>query len=304
MDFGLASFQELQDFYPEIIDEITGFAQGVHALTEEVAGFLLSLGIFETTGQCSVFAFQSRSSVIVGRNYDMLLALKKFTEASLVAPQNKYAYLSHSDVFIGRSDGLNECGLFIAVAFVNGTTTQPGIGFHILIRKILEECSNTQQAVQLIQQTKVASANNFLIADRQGTLAVVEAAPQKKVLRYPLPRQKFIYITNQFVSPDMQAIDQGGITWSKSQERFQVLQKKLVSTNQLDLHTAKTILADPCVCLDLKKQKFGTIWSWVADLNMHRIERAETKPKVTNFKTDSRLEWWLNKRIKNTRTTV
>jgi predicted choloylglycine hydrolase len=228
----------------------------------------------------------------------MLWSLKKFTESSLIAPKDKYAYISQSDVFIGRSDGINEKGLFVAMSFVNGTKTQPGIGFHFLVRKILEDCDSTEQAIQVIQKTTVASTNNFLLADAIGNIAVVESAPEKSVVRYPKSNENFIYITNQFVTEEMAQFDKGGVEWSKSKERYQGLQDRLAIAGHMNLSQAKEILADKCVCLHLKKEQFGTIWSVVANLNELVIERAETKPTLSNFKPETRLDWWLKKRVR------
>lgn len=298
MEFGLSSYEVLKGYYPEVVEEITGFADGIKAAPEQLAAFLLSLGMFNTTGQCSVFAYRNNDNVIVGRNYDMLFAFKKFTESSLIAPKNKFAYIGQSDVFIGRSDGVNEKGLSIAMSFVNGSEPEPGISFHFVVRKVLENCQTTNEAIQLIQSTKVSSANNFLIADRTGDIAVVESAPQKSLVRRPEETQNFIYITNQFITDGMKVFDQGGVEWSKSGERYSSLKSSLSAVDQMSLQKAKEILSDKCVCLDLKKEKFGTIWSVVASLKELKIERAETKPKITNYKPDTRLDWWLRKRRK------
>ncbi|WP_422858482.1 C45 family autoproteolytic acyltransferase/hydrolase [Flagellimonas sp. S174] len=294
--FGLESYKELESFYPEVVEEIKGFAKGINDKPENLGAFLLSLGVFETNGQCSVFAFRNKNSVIVGRNYDMLFEFKKFTESSLIAPKDKYAYISQSDVFIGRSDGINEKGLSIAMSFVNGTEVKPGIGFHFIVRKVLENCSETNQAIKLIENTPVSSSNNFLIADAIGDIAVVESAPQKSMVRRPGHNQNHIYITNQFMTNEMKAFDRGGVEWSKSSERASQMENKLNSIESMDTQKAKEILSDKCVCLNLKKEKFGTIWSVVANLTNLSIERAENLPKVSNYKPEKRLDWWLKKR--------
>jgi predicted choloylglycine hydrolase len=295
MDFGLESYRELKIFFPEVIEEIEGFAKGINDKPEKLGAFLLSLGVFDTTGQCSVFAFKNNDSVIIGRNYDMLFDFKKFTESSLIAPKGKYSYISQSDVFIGRSDGINEKGLSIAMSFVNGTVVQPGISFHFIVRKVLENCNTTAQALKLIENAKVSSANNFLIADRTGDIAVIESAPQKSNVRRPENKEQFIYITNQFKTKEMQTFDRGGVEWSKSLERYNGLKNCLTSVSYMDSYKAKEILSDKCICLDLKKEKFGTIWSVVANLNTMNIERAESKPTTKNYKTETRLDWWMKK---------
>ena len=67
----------------------------------------------------------------MAENYDMLFEFKKFTESSLIAPRDKYAYISQSDVFIGRSDGINEKGLFIAMSVCgwNNNSTRNRVSF-------------------------------------------------------------------------------------------------------------------------------------------------------------------------------
>ena len=294
--FGLASFQELKLFYPEIIDEIKGFAEGIQDTPENLAAFLLSIGVLDGTAQCSVFAYRNSKRTLMGRNYDMLYAFKKFTESSLVVPTNKFASISQSDVFIGRVDGVNEKGLGIAMSFVNGRTIQPGVHFYFIVRKVLEDCATVTEAIELILSANVSTATNFIVADKLGDMAVVESAPEQKMVRRS--KSNFISITNQFQLVEMKAFDRGGVGWSKSAERYASIEERLSRLNALDMEKGKEILADKCVCLDLKKEKFGTIWSTIIDLNNLQIERAEGRPKKTNFKVDNRLDWWMNKKMK------
>jgi hypothetical protein len=46
MDFGLDSYQELESFFPEVIEEIEGIAKGIKDKPEKLGAFLLSLGVF------------------------------------------------------------------------------------------------------------------------------------------------------------------------------------------------------------------------------------------------------------------
>ncbi|WP_350284381.1 C45 family peptidase [uncultured Croceitalea sp.] len=297
-EFGVNCIPELGTYYPEVLEEINGFADGIEENPNNVAAFLLSLVASGFNGQCSVFAFKNDDAVIVGRNYDMPLAFKKFTESSLIAPSDKWAYIGQSDVFIGRSDGINEKGLFTAMSFVNGKTVRPGVSFHFIIRKVLENASSTEEAIELIKQAKVSSSNNFIVADAHGHIAVVESAPEQSRIINLTNGHRYLHITNQFMNKDMQAIDQGNLDWSKSMERYQGINQQLRTESNVNVKKAKEILSDACICLDLKKEKFGTIWSLVANLKTLEIERAESKPKVNNFKEEARLDWWLKKRNK------
>ena len=294
--FGTRCYQELKAFYPELIAEVQGFAKGLGIDESTLGAFVAGLGVFEDSSKCSVFAFANNDAVIFGRNYDMLFRFKKLTESSLIAPENKYAYISQSDLFIGRSDGINEKGLAVAMSFVNTGGIRPGITFHFIIRKVLENCATVYEGIEVIKSARFASGNNFLLADKQGNLAVVETAPQGYAVRKPENGASFIHITNQFETPQMKPFDRGGIAWSKTAERCDRLKNLLSSSSNMDLKTAKKILSDKSVCLHLKKEKFGTIWSVAANLNELHIERAESIPNPGNYKPDPRLNWWLGKK--------
>lgn len=294
-DFGAQCYQEVKRFYPELIAEFQGFAEGWNIEEERLGAFVAGLGVFDTTGKCSAFAFRNQDSVILGRNYDMLYKFQKTTESSLIVPHDKFAYISQSDVFIGRCDGINETGLAIAMSFVNGTKIQPGITFHFIVRKVLETCSSVAAAISVIQSAKVASANNFLVADAAGDMAVIESAPQGCWVRYPTENQTFLAITNQFQAPEMKSFDQGELTWCRSAERYQCLSAYLKQNAQIDLEKAKHILSEAPVFLDLKQEQFGTLWSIVCNLKTLAIERAEGKPKVAKYRPETRLAWWLQK---------
>ena len=121
---------------------------------------------------------------------------------------------------------LTKKDLSVAMSFVNGTEIQTGISFHFIVRKILEDCENTKQVIELIQKAKVSSANNFLIADKNGEIVVVESTPQKSIVRRPQKNEQFIYITNEFKSKEMQTFDRGGVEWSKSTERYNGLKEQ------------------------------------------------------------------------------
>ena len=293
--FGTQCYQEVKDFYPELIAEFQGFAKGWNIEENHLGAFVAGLGVFDTTGKCSAFAYRRQDGVIFGRNYDMLYKFQKTTESSLIAPRDKFAYISQSDVFIGRCDGINEKGLAIAMSFVNGTKIQPGITFHLIIRKVLETCSTVAEAIAVIQSAKAASANNFLVADAAGNMAVLESAPQGFEVRYPVENQTFLCITNQFQTPEMKSFDQGGLSWCQSEERYQCLSSCLETTFQMDIDTAKHILSEAPVFLDLKSEQFGTLWSVIFDLKTLAIERAEGKPRFAKYSPETRLAWWLQK---------
>jgi predicted choloylglycine hydrolase len=303
IQFGLESYPDLKQFFPEVIDEIKGFAEGAKVNKEKLAGWLLSIGGFEYEAQCSIFAFQNEKETIVGRNFDSLFKFQKYTESSLICPKDKYSYISQSEIFIGREDGLNEKGLFIAMTYVNGKAPKPGINFLFTVRYVLENCASTEEAIKVIDEIPISTYNNFLVADRNGDMAVVEASPYQNVVRRPLKDSRFIGCTNQFHDAEMKTLENPGVEWSKSTERMTAINQYLMRKKHLSIEDSKEILSDKkaCLCLDLRELGFGTLWSVVANLNTLDLFRSEGQPKKTNYKQDKRLQDYLTKKTKITK---
>ncbi|MDM5155537.1 C45 family autoproteolytic acyltransferase/hydrolase [Bacillus sp. DX1.1] len=290
--FGKQSNALLKDFYPELIEEIQGFAEGCHVTYEQVSSFLLSIGVFESQAQCSIFASYNGSEVIMGRNYDLIFDLKQFTESSLICPVDKYCYVGHSDVFLGKVDGINEQGLAVAITLVQSECKEAGLNFYVAVRKILENASTIEEAIHILREFPSSICNNYLLADHSGNMAVVEKAPQNMVVRRPKENEHFIVCANHFVSEEMIALQQNmNNDWSKSQNRYTYMEEQLRRNPYLNQEIAQRILSNSkeYVCLNLKKYNFGTLYSVIYELNDLRINRAEGQPNRCKYKEDKRL---------------
>src|SRR6266849_7266162 len=69
-EFGRKSEKEVKRVFPEILDELRGFATAVHTSYDNLASFLLGVGAFKVEGACSEFAAFNGSDMVLGRNYD------------------------------------------------------------------------------------------------------------------------------------------------------------------------------------------------------------------------------------------
>ncbi|WP_459502297.1 C45 family autoproteolytic acyltransferase/hydolase [Bacillus sp. C1] len=290
--FGRQSHVRLNDFYPELIEEMKGFAEGCHATYEEVSSFILSIGVFEPQAQCSIFACFNGSEVMMGRNYDLIFDMKKYTESSLVCPNDTYSYIGHSDVFLGKVDGMNEKGLAVAITLVQSEYKEVGLNFYVAVRKILENASTVEEAIHILREFPSSICNNYLLADKSGNIAVVEKAPYNMYVRRPQADEVFIVCTNHFVSKEMMALQKNiDNDWSKSQNRYMYMEERLRGNLQLNREDAQDILSNSKehVCLNLKKNNFGTLYSVVYELKGLKIHRAEGQPNRCKYKEDRRL---------------
>ncbi|MFA9455139.1 C45 family autoproteolytic acyltransferase/hydrolase [Halalkalibacter sp. AB-rgal2] len=286
LEYGKLCIPILAEFDADFVKEIQGFADGCHASFEEVSSFLLSIGVFEQSSQCSIFAAFNGNEVIIGRNYDMLYSLKHITESSLVCLKNKNKYLGHSDCFVGKVDGINEHGLFVGITAVPHEGKKPGLNFYFACKQILEHCRNVEEGIGILKRFPSSVANNYLLADPSGKMAVVEVTPNTFQVRRP--HNNYIHCTNHHMGvPVVESWN-----WSKSIDRFQTLDRALAEhVNNMELSIAQTIMSETKghVCLNLRDHQFGTLFSVVANLNTLEISRAEGQPNKAKYRTEQRL---------------
>ncbi len=304
LDFGRQSEKIAARHLPEILEEIKGFADGCKGSYDYSASFLLNIGIQEFRApNCSLFAAANSSEVIFGRNHDYSPAFKKFAESCLVSPKGGFSFIGQSDVFIGKCDGVNEKGLAIGMASVAGKTMRPGINFEIANRYVLEKCATVQEAVNALLKLEFSTAQNFLLADRSGEMAVVEACADKIRVRKPENEKGFIVATNNFLHPEMKDREQDHDgDWFHSEARYRTIHDTLIQHNgELRLQDAQRLLSGRYgfVCQYDKRSGIDTIWSVVADLKGPQIFRAEGNPGRTKFKEDGRLLEEIDKRNNN-----
>jgi predicted choloylglycine hydrolase len=286
LNLGLECKNQVKTFFPEILEEIQGFADACELNYDQLASFILAIGSEEH--QCSVFAVTDGQNVFMGRNYDMYYAFREYVESYLTMPDKGYWNLGNTDIFVGREDGVNEKGLAIAMSGIV-TYISPGIGFHIAVRYVLDKCATVKEGVKFLTEIPHYSTISYLLADVSGEMTVVEASPQKTAVRVP-QEDAFIVSTNHFVHPKM--LDIALYEPPDSRTRYDTIVKTLTNrTGKLNEELVKSILSDHTglVCSHRENIKLGTLWSIVANLKKLRILRAEGHPCRTEYKQDSRL---------------
>jgi predicted choloylglycine hydrolase len=301
LEFSRKSESEVKRVFPEILEEIKGFSDACHSPYEEFGAFIFCIGAFKYEPECSVFASHDESDVVFGRNYDFFYSLKDVTESCLALPKDGYYSLGHSDVFIGKEDGINEKGLAIGMTGVDSKGNKPGISFILAIRCVLDKCANVTEALKVLSHAHFTSTYNFLLADKEADLAVIEAAPEKVTIRRPEEGEKFIVCTNHFVHPDMTRFEDIKARCWDSVPRYNAIYDSLMKRNgRINIENAQEILSNHTgyVCSHQEKIKLGTLWSIVARLKKLEILRAEGHPCKTKYKEDSRLNRAVQKRQK------
>jgi len=299
MTFGAECEKEVKRVFPDVLDEIRGFAEAYHISYERFSSFIFSIGVSKPAA-CSIFATFNGSDVVFGRNYDFFYRFKKHSESFLTAPANGYRSVGNSDIFIGREDGVNEKGLAVAMTFVAPKEVKPGINFALLCRCVLDKCSSIKEALETLTKAHYLCANAYLVADREGNMAVVEACTKKVRIRKPEEQNRFIVCTNQFIHPEMLEMENQNERPPDSINRYIAIYDAIKQrSGRLDEKTAQKILSDHAgyVCSHIESIQLGTLWSIVATLKKLQIFMAEGHPCRTKYKMDTRLNKALKARI-------
>ena len=302
LDFGRKSEKEVKRFFPEILEEIQGFSDACHASYEQLAALMLSIGAFKAELiECSAFATFNGSDVVFGRNYDFYYSFKKYTESYLTCPKEGYWSIGHSDIFVGREDGVNEKGLAIAMTGVNEKSIKLGVNFILATRCVLDKCASVQEGIKTLSNAHFSTTSNYLIADKEASMAVVEASPDKVRVRRPEEGNNFIVCTNHFLHPEMLKTENQKERCWDSIPRYAAIYNALKQQDgKINTKTAQKILSNHTgyVCSHQKNIKLGTIWSIIVTLKKLQISRAEGHPCKAKYKPDTRLNKAIRMRAK------
>jgi predicted choloylglycine hydrolase len=291
LTFGANCEKEVKRIFPDVLDEMRGFADACHAPYRRLSSFIFSIGVSKPSA-CSVFATFNGSEVLFGRNYDFFYRFKKHSESFLTVPTNGCRSVGNSDIFIGREDGVNEKGLAVAMTFIAPKQVKPGINFALLARCVLDTCASVKEALKVLTEAHHLCANSYLVADREGDMAVVEACPEKVRVRKPEDKSNYIVCTNHFMLPEMIKMENQKERPPDSMNRYTAIYEAIKQRRgKIDIETAQKILSNHkgYVCSHIASIKMGTLWSVIATLKKLQIFRAEGHPCRTKYRIDTRL---------------
>jgi len=293
-EFARGSESEIGRIFPELLDEMAGFADGCQASKEDTMAFVLGNATFGIgTTACSVFAAVNGPDVVIGRNHDTLYKFRQHLMAYLTCPEGGYRSIGHSDLYTGREGGLNEMGLAVGMAAVEEREIKPGMNLAHAVRYVLDKCGGVDEAIGALSDMRHTTANNFLLVDKKGNMAVVEAAPGRVRTREPEERKGFIVCTNHFLHPDMLDRENREKRCWDSEVRYNAIHAALEGRKgKVSVEDAQAILSDHSghVCFHDKDGGLGTLWSVVAVPARSRVYRAEGHPCRNKYREDFRLE--------------
>lgn len=126
-------------------------------------------------GGCSLAARAAGGEVRLVRNYDLSPDLN---EGFLLRSEwTGRAVMGMVEFLWGLSDGINDAGLSVALAYGGSSRTGEGFGITTILRYLLETCTTVEGALAVLARVPSHMAYNLVLADRHGQTASVELSP-------------------------------------------------------------------------------------------------------------------------------
>lgn len=174
----------MQDHMPELVpvyDRLVLLAGG----SDRAARFLSTWCPPCYLGGCSIAAVADGTDVRLVRNYDLSPDLN---EGLLLRSEwTGRPVMGMVEFLWGLSDGINDAGLSIALAYGGRSETGTGFGITTILRYVLEVCDTVEQARQVLLRVPSHMAYNVVVADASGQIASLELLPGGGAHESPYP---------------------------------------------------------------------------------------------------------------------
>lgn len=281
-------------YYPEILEEIKGIADGQKDSFENLYTFLLSMYCFEFENHCTCMALKNNDNIILGRNSDFLVELEKLYMNCLYNLDNAFAFNGNTTAFVQMEDGVNEYGLAIGLTFVYPKIRKAGFNAGMLVRYLLEKYKTTNEVIKCLKILPIASQQTLTIADNTGEILVVECNCNNIEVIKPNEDGNFVAIANEFNTEKMKKYNNYDVDNWKAEERYSVAYNSLKeNNNNFSVELVKDILSGKYgfMCQYDRKTNADTVWSVIYDVKNKKIYRVEGNPSRKQFKEDKRLKF-------------
>lgn len=291
-DFAIKCLPIYEEFYPEIVEEIKGMADGLRIGYMDIANFLFTMYSFVFDNKCSCVAISDKGKTFFARNSDFIVSIEKLCDSAYYKLDNVYSFIGNTTAWTEMEDGINEYGLAVGLTFIYPIKIKPGFNAGMLVRYILEKCKTTDEAILALKKIPISSPQTITLAGKNGDIAVVECNCDKVIVLTPENEKKYVFTTNHFVSEEMKEYQFDGVVDDVySHERYETLVNSFENNEDYSLDFIKNLLSGKMgfMCQYDRKKGIDTVWSSICDLTEGKIFRVEGNPSRKPFKEDKRL---------------
>lgn len=290
LDYVQKSKRIYEVYYPEILEEIYGIADGQQMDRQLFIQFLLSMYSYTAENFCTSFVVSKQDQIFFGRNSDFACHLEESYDSCYYNLEDQNAFIGNTTSFCEMEDGVNEYGLAVGLTFIYPVVRKPGFNAGFLVRYLLEKCKSVEEAILALKTLPIGSSQTLVLGDGTGDYALVECNAEKMEIQRQ-PSCKFVVATNDFRLPTMSIYKAPIQDEIHSQERYETVQKALSHCKQPDLMFIENLLSGKMgfTCQYDRRYGMDTVWSSIYDLKNNKYYRAEGNPNCHSFEEDLRL---------------
>ncbi len=129
---------------------------------------------------CSQAVIVDQDGPLLIRNYDLDPDLN---EATLLSTNWRgRRVVGMVEAMAGLADGMNDAGLAASLTFGGRIVTQSGFGIPLIMRHILEVCTDVQDATEALRSVPSHMSYNITVVDKSGDWATVFLAPDRPAI--------------------------------------------------------------------------------------------------------------------------
>jgi len=195
----------IEDYSPEIADEIRGTAEGAGIQTEELVAVIAFVELYypRLLGGCTSFAAAGNATThgttYVGQNNDE--ALDPWLNGDCctlvnVKRNSGASFLTYTYAGIPAMMGVNSRGIALCINALICEQFKLGVPILVVVREVLQQ-TTIGDAIGAIIRANRAQSLNFLIADENGEIYDIEAMPKNLDHFYS---NKYMAHSNHFLS--------------------------------------------------------------------------------------------------------
>jgi predicted choloylglycine hydrolase len=207
---GMAYEKEVRTHAPELLDELRGIADGSGVDYRVVAAHELSP--YRLQPSCLVMAISgdhTQSGLpVLARNHEWVEEDSQYLTLCYTKPKGKLYSLGFTFHWanMSRYGGMNEAGLAISSTATSFVNSGPGVMFNVAKRWILDNCKTIEEAIDFLERIPKTWGIAYLMIDRGGAIAKVEAHREKTRTTYI--DTGFEFVSLRFDSPEMERFNE------------------------------------------------------------------------------------------------
>lgn len=217
------------------------------------------------------------------RNYEFNTENEDFILCE-TKPEGKYAHIGGSIALFGRAEGINECGLAVSMSSCGFPVSNldgmrppkiKGLQFWAVIRSLLENCKDVEEALELAQKMPIAYNINLYMADAKGNGSILETMDGELSFERISAKSEKQYLcgTNHIVIPSFQKFEP--FAMRNSLVRLQTLEHFIKGKETLEEYEIKELFLTKYpqgMSAYYYDDWFGTIKSIVMDTNTRSFQ--------------------------------